>query len=234
MEKHNTNDWKCTIMSIIQAVITNEYAIIAGDRRAVIEKEGKILNHFNKIIKLNNQVMFGCTGGTLDNFQLFDGYCYYNTRNGYENTDHDINITYNEFIETITARFNEMYNLHINGSKRYDLGSIVCGFNGCEFEITALSIGSRLGSPDGIFKAHKAQNFPYKIATAGLQKHNDLLVSLAQKHYYEYKKQLTILQWKNIIKETIETGVDYDDTINSEVNFEIIRKIEKDGDIFFK
>ena len=61
-----------------------------------------------------------------------------------------------------------------------------------------------------------------------MTKHKDNFEILAQKHYFENKKQLTIRQWKNIMQEVVDDGSKFDDTIDNNLNFETIRKIEKE------
>ena len=45
-------------MSIIQAVITDKICVISGDSRVTNIQNGAYFSNFNKIIKLNNQIMF--------------------------------------------------------------------------------------------------------------------------------------------------------------------------------
>lgn len=178
--------------------------------------------------------MFGVTGNPINSFKLFDGYCFYNKVNGFSNLDNTFDISYEDFVNIILNRYNEMYKEHIVNKKQYDIGDIICGFNGSEFEIITLSLGLTLGFPDGVMTVHKAKDFPYKAAIAGLTKHKDNFEILAQKHYFENKKQLTIRQWKNIMQEVVDDGSKFDDTIDNNLNFETIRKIEKNGNIFYK
>ena len=81
-------------MSIIQSVITDKYCIISGDSRMTYLKDNSVVSGINKIIKLNNSIMFGITGNPYDSFKLFDGFCYYHTLKGVENVDTAINKTY--------------------------------------------------------------------------------------------------------------------------------------------
>jgi hypothetical protein len=231
--KNNINGWGI-IMSIIQAVITDKICVISGDSRITNIQNGAYFSNFNKIIKLNNQIMFGVSGNPLDSFKLFEGYCRYHMKKGFQNTDDSIDILYNDFVNIISNKFSEMYDEHKTNKKRYNIEDIICGFNGNEFEIITLSLGSIIGLPDGMVKVHKKKDFPYKTVIAGLQEHKDKFQILAQKHYFENKKQLTIRQWKNIMQEVVDDGSKFDDTIDNNLNFETIRKIEKNGNIFYK
>lgn len=58
-------------MSLVQAVITKKYLLLGADQRAI--KKDIIKENCNKIIKINDEIMFGCTGGVIDNSILFEG-----------------------------------------------------------------------------------------------------------------------------------------------------------------
>lgn len=220
-------------MSIIQSVITDKYCIISGDSRMTYLKVNTVVSGINKIIKLNNSIMFGITGNPYDSFKLFDGFCYYHTTKGFENTGEAISITYSDFVKIITGRYKIMKQEHESGAKKYDLGDIVCGVNENKFEITSFNLGSK-EHMDGIYTAHKSLNFPYKAAIVGSKGSNDILSELAQNLYFKYKEQLSVLQWKNIMQEVADITSKYDNTIDTNINFEVIRKIEKNGNIFYK
>ena len=63
---------------------------------------------------------------------------------------------------------------------------------------------------------------------------NDILSELAQSLYFKYKEQLSVLQWKNIMREVVDITLKYDNTIDTNINFEVIRKTENNGNIFYK
>lgn len=48
-------------MSIIQAVITDNFCLMSGDSRATYSNNNTCKSGFNKVIKLNNQILFGVT-----------------------------------------------------------------------------------------------------------------------------------------------------------------------------
>jgi hypothetical protein len=57
---------------------------------------------------------------------------------------------------------------------------------------------------------------------------NDILSELAQSLYFKYKEQLSVLQWKNIIRKVVDITSKYDNTIDTNINFEVIRKNRKE------
>ena len=71
-------------------------------------------------------------------------------------------------------------------------------------------------------------------AIVGSKGSDDILSELAQSLYFKYKEQLSVLQWKNIMREVVDITSKYDNTIDTNINFEVIRKIENNGNIFYK
>lgn len=211
-------------MSLVQAIITEKFILVGADNRG-IHPDGRIIETCNKLIKLNNNIIFGCTGGILDNFKLFDGYCYYSDKCGLSNSEDKFNISYNDFVDTISERFNIMLNeqRERKAVHKYEICSMICGYNGKEFEATTFSIGSKYNYPDGIIKVTKAINFPYKGVSAGKVEHLHMLEELVQKTYFKYGN-VTMRQYKNILYEIFENGATTDETINNIVRFESIRK----------
>ena len=89
-------------MSIIQAVITDNFCLMSGDSRATYSNNNTCKSGFNKVIKLNNQILFGVTGNPIHCFKLFDGYCFYDTKKGFVNSDKEFDdLSYIEFIGII-------------------------------------------------------------------------------------------------------------------------------------
>lgn len=186
----------------------------------------EIYENCNKLIKLNKEIIFGCTGGILDNFRLFEGFCDYSEQVGLIPSDNSFNLSYNEFVKVIATRFENMYKEHIdtNNTIRYDIKSLVGGFNGQEFEVTVFNLDSKFDFEDTIVKVHKSENFPYKGVTAGETIHSENLHMGVYKTYREYGENITILQYKNIMKDVFDQGAKIDKTINNDICFEKIKR----------
>lgn len=222
-------------MSIIQAVITDNFCLMSGDSRATYIKDNTYIEGFNKIIKLNNQILFGVTGDPMSSFKLFNEYCFYDCKKGFVNSDKILNISYLDFIKIITSRFYEMKNEYMKGIEKYDVGDIICGYNGKEFEITTFCLGSKMGFPDGIRVARKADNFPYKCAMVGLPEHiNKFQILTNELHERYLEENFSIRQFKNIMQEVVDEGSKFDYTIDNKLNFETIKKINRNDDIIFR
>ncbi len=211
-------------MSLVQAIITENFILVGSDSRG-IHPDGHIAETCNKLIKLNKNIIFGCTEGILDNFKLFNGYCYYSDELGLYNSEKKFDITYNDFVNIISNKFDimldEQYNKQLNC--RYEICSMICGYNGKEFEATTFVLGSKYGIPDGIIKVCKAKNFPYKGINAGKIEHLHTFEKLVAETYIKYH-DITLRQYKNILYEVFEYGAKIDDTINNNLCFESIRK----------
>lgn len=211
-------------MSLVQAIITEDFLLVGADKRAV-RHDGTTTENNNKLIKLNSNIIFGCTGGAMDNFKLFNGYCYYSDTIGFVNSDEQFDISYNDFADIISNRFQTMYNEHIdkNHNGHYEICSLVCGYNGNEFEVSLFTMGSTESIPDGIMKVTKSKTFPYKGVNAGKIVHIDKLQKLVEQSYFKYGN-LTMRQYKNILLDVFESGSKIDKTINNCVCFEKIKR----------
>lgn len=211
-------------MSLVQIIISKNFVLASADKRGN-HPNGSKTDNCNKLIKVNNEIIFACTGGILDNFKLFDGYCYYSDSFGLINSDKTFDISYNDFVEEISRRFELMLQEHtdITNKTQYDIGSVVCGYNGKEFEVTIFSIGGMDASQNGIHKVTKLLNFPYKGVSIGLPEHLNKLHELVEHDYFKYG-ELNIRKYKNIILNVFEQGAKFDDTINNIVCFEKIYK----------
>ncbi len=212
------------IMSLVQAIISKDFILVGADKRGNYS-DGSKLDNCNKIIKLNNGIIFACTGGILDNFKLFDGYCDHSDLLGLINSENEFNISYNDFVIEIANRFHKMYQKHIDSTNdiQYDIGSIICGHNGKEFEVTVFSLGGKDESQNGIHKATKPVNFPYKGVSIGEPQHLNMLETLVEQTFFKYG-ELTIRLYKNIMLDVFEQGAKTDSTINNIVCFEKIRR----------
>lgn len=212
-------------MSLVQAVITDNFILVGADTRGV-NSDNTTTEGINKLIKMNQDIIFGCTGGIVDNFELFSGFCYYSPERGLVKAEENFDITYSDFVKKIIQRFNKMKIKHDDSSnnKKYNIMSVICGYNGSEFEITAISLTPEDCNVDGITFVHKKTDFPYKCVSMGKVEHKDEFERLTNKFHYEGIYYFTtILQYKNIIKEVFNNGAKIDTEINNKVMFETIK-----------
>ena len=212
-------------MSLVQAIITKDFILVGADKRGMIIEDKIINEECNKMIKLNKGIIFACTGGIKDNYKLFKDYCNYSDEVGLMPLEREKEVSYSEFVKRISTRYQEMSLEHNNDEnlRTYDIHSIICGYNGEEFEITAFSLGAKKGMVDGIYKIHKTPDFIYRGVNLGEEMHMEMLHELVGITYHKFGK-VTMLQYKNIILEVFEKGSKLDETINTNVCFERIKK----------
>lgn len=91
-------------MSLVQTVITENFILVGSETRG-IKADGSFIETVNKVIKVNNTIIFGCTGGVIDNYTLFDDFCDYSDENGIIPLKEEVKITYEDFVEFISKRF---------------------------------------------------------------------------------------------------------------------------------
>lgn len=209
-------------MSLIQGVITENFILVGADKRG-IRCTGEISENCNKLIKYNDDIIFGCTGGILDNFKLFDGFCGYSDQTGLVHLDKQYDISYNNFVQQISSKFDLMYSEIQNDIKSYDIGSLIAGFNGKEFEITTFGIGSEDNEMDGIYHIHRSPSFPYKVINFGKIEHMNKIDEMLSYQYQVYG-DLNIRQCKNIMLTVFNQAAKTDNTINNKLVFAKIRK----------
>lgn len=206
-------------MSLVQAIITNKFVIMSADTRGNGDNDYKI-EGFNKMVRVNRQIVFGCTGGIKDNYLLFDGFCKYSDKNGLTPNEEECDISYNEFVAIITKRFRRMYELKHRKENPipYEIMSVVAGFNGNTFEATTFNIDSS----NGIDKAVQPINFPYKGVSAGKIEHLKKLEFLVEENYKKYGR-ISLGDYKNVLREVYKSGAEFDDTINNDIQLEVIK-----------
>lgn len=208
-------------MSLVQVIITKKFALVCGDMRSVDDQDNIINENFNKVIKLNKEIIFGCTGNIKDNFKLFDGYCYLHKHYGFVNSEKSFdNISYIDFVNIIVEKFNKMTEEHKDNENniRYNIKSTICGFNGQEFEATNfLMIDDKSFKPQ-IKKLIIHPNNPCDIATLGEFSHDDNLRYLILK-----ENPITIRQYKNILQTNFDYCSKTNVSINNICHFEQIR-----------
>lgn len=211
-------------MSLVQVILTDEFVLAAAETRAV-KPDGLTIDGCNKMIKVNNEIIFGCTGGIKDNYKLFYGFCDYSNQSGLVKLEKTVSISYIDFIEMIINRFNEMRKIHDdpNNKIKFEIMSIVCGYNGKKFEAVLFSLAS--DNCNGITTIHKPSNFPFKCISAGKIEHKEEFDRIA--NYYHENTTCdftTILQYKNILREVFTNGAKNDSEINSDIKFEKIKR----------
>lgn len=210
-------------MSLVQAVIAENFVLVGAETRGV-NYDGTFIETVNKLIKVNNNIILGCTGGIMDNYTLFSDFCDYTDIHGLIPLQEEIKINYNEFVDIISKRFLVMYERkhNVQNAIPYEIMSIICGYNGSEFEAVLFNIDANINNC--IMKIHKPLNFPYKGINAGNAFHLSNLSDFIEDVYFKQNGNMTLLHYKNAMRYTFEIGSKQDDRINNNLQFQVIRK----------
>ena len=59
-------------MSLVQVVLTDEFVLVGAEMRAV--SDNVIIDNANKLVKINENIIVGCTGNVNDNLELFSDF----------------------------------------------------------------------------------------------------------------------------------------------------------------
>lgn len=211
-------------MSLVQAVITKKFILVAAETMGT-KKDGTVIENCNKLIKLNKQIVIGYTGRLEDNYELFGEFCNYAYEQGLTKIKDNIDISYKDLIKIITNKFKQLEIIHKDKTnpKSYEIISMVCGYNGNEFEVVTFKLSSNEEEPNGISIKKREQNFPFRCISAGKTEHKKEFDKIANQYndirLYDFK---TIRQYKNILTEVFEKGAKSDNTINDKIKFERI------------
>lgn len=210
-------------MSLVQTVITKDFILMGADTREIPDGSNEALDHYNRILKINDGILVGITGDVNDNLKLFDGFCQLDPTEGFKNSDEAVTMSYSDFVQALKERFETIKQEHEaeDNPKKYNISSVVCGYNGEELEATCFVIDAldRL-VPNALTKTC-LNDKPYHGISCGRMEH---YINLDK--YAFQQKPTTILQYKNVLRSVFETGAQLDKTMNSNCCFEKIRKTD--------
>lgn len=205
-------------MSLVIAICAKDYIIAVGEKIEMNDKEEVISNGFNKLVKIGNNMIAGCTGKVSDNLELFNGLIELHPDNGFvSNCQGELPVP--EILNVLFERYNFMGLKHHSGVYTYSLFSFLCWRHEGELLITVFSLSEDENIPQGVMHVAHSENEPYAFVFGGNSKHADAL-----KKKLELQQPKTILQYKRIMKEVIDEGVLFDKKINNQIHFEIISK----------
>lgn len=196
-------------MSLVQAVICDEFAFVAGEQQLKLNS-GAVLHNFRKIFRLNDNVIIGLSGSMDDNYYLFQDYL---TIDFERKEDCPDSLT--DVFDKVTARYQEM-----TEQGECDVFSLVCGWNGSGFEAKTFFINSQLGEEDRITDVRPEHEKDAKLISCGDDRHYDNFLA----GVYRHGADINGLQ--RAFRETLAQGVMFDDFIDKNAQFEVIRRPE--------
>lgn len=196
-------------MSLVQAVICDEFAFVAGEQQLKLNS-GAVLHNFRKIFKLNENVIIGLSGSMDDNYYLFQDYLTIDFE-----LKEDCPDSLEDVFDKVTARYREM-----TEQGECDVFSLVCGWNGSGFEARTFFINSQLGEENRITNVRPEHEKDAKLISCGDDRHYDNFLA----GVYRHGADINGLQ--RAFRETLAQGVMFDDFIDKNAQFEVIRRPE--------
>lgn len=196
-------------MSLVQAVICDEFVFVAGEQQLKLNS-GAVLHNFRKVFRLNDNVIIGLSGSMDDNYYLFQDYLTIDFELKGDRPD-----SLAEVYEKVGARYREM-----TEQGECDVFSLVCGWNGFGFEGKTFYINSQFGEENRITEVRPEHEKDAKLISCGDDRHYDNFLA----GVYKYGADLNGLQ--KSFRDTLAQGVMFDDFIDKNAQFEVIRRPE--------
>ena len=200
-------------MSLVQAYISENFILMCGEQRAILS-DGTVNENFKKVFKLKDTTIIGITGTIEANIVLFQSYLHIDG-NVLEVSKN--NHTYNEVVLNILNSYlNNKYYIDKKG-----VHSLVCGWDG--EKMTGITIFTNDNDPSMRPINILTPEYPGHIrpVSCGLAIHRDNTMKIAQE-----LNPKNILECKTLFKKVILEGVKIDYSINNNLTFEKIRKVD--------
>ena len=196
-------------MSLVQAVLCDRFALVCGEQQLNLSSGG-VLHNFRKIFKVNENVVIGLSGVIEDNYYLFQDYL---------NVDftlkEDCRDSLEEVFDKVAARYREM-----TSQGECDVFSLVCGWNGFGFEGKTFYINSQFGEESRVTEVRPEHEKDAKLISCGDNRHYDNFLA----GVYKYGAEVYGLQ--KAFRDTLAQGVMFDEFIDKNAQFEVIRRPE--------
>ena len=194
-------------MSLVQAVICDKFAFVAGEQQLNLNNGG-VLHNFKKVFRVNENVIIGLSGAIEDNYYLFQDYL---------NVDftlkEDCGDSLEEAFDRVAGRYQEM-----TDQGECDVFSLVCGWNGFGFEGKTFFINSQFGEESRITDVRPEHEKDAKLISCGDNRHYDNFLA----GVYRYGAEVYGLQ--RAFRDTLAQGVMFDEYIDKNAQFELIRR----------
>ena len=194
-------------MSLVQAVICNQFALVCGEQQLNLSNGG-VLHNFRKIFKVNGNVIIGLSGAMDDNYYLFQDYL--NVEFGLREDCPD---SLDEVFEKVTARYQEMV-----AQGECDVFSLVCGWNGRSFRAKTFFVTSAEGETSRITDVVPAHDMDAKVISCGDDRHYDNFLARVNRYGF------SIFGLQRAFRDVLSQGVMFDDFIDKNAQFEVIRR----------
>lgn len=196
-------------MSLVQAVICDQFALVCGEQRLNLNNGG-VLHNFRKIFKVNKDVIIGLSGAMDDNYYLFQDYL---------NVDFTLKEDCRDSLEEVFDKVSERYR-EMTEQGECDVFSLVCGWNGFAFEGKTFYINSQFGELNKITSVKQAHERDAKLISCGDNRHYDNFMAAVYRHGAD------IYGVQKAFRDVLAQGIMFDDFIDKNAQFELIRRPE--------
>ena len=197
-------------MSLVQAVLCSDFALVCGEQQLNLNSGG-VLHNFKKIFKVNNDVIIGLCGAMDDNYYLFQDYL---------NVDftlkEDCGDSLEEVFDRVAGRYQEM-----TDQGECDVFSLVCGWNGSAFEAKTYYINSVFGENSQITDVKLENEKDAKLISCGDNRHYENFMAGV------YRYGISVYGLQRAFWDVLAQGVMFDEFIDKNAYFEVIRKPEE-------
>lgn len=194
-------------MSLVQAVLCDQFALVCGEQQANLDNGG-VLHNFKKVFKLNENVIIGLSGVIEDNYYLFQDYL-----NMDFTMKEDCSDSLSDVFEKVAARHQEM-----TAQGECDVFSLVCGWNGSGFEGKTFFVDS--SGDSSITEAKPEHPMEAKLISCGDNRHYDNFLSCMKRYGFN------VLGLQNTFRDVLALGIKFDDYIDTNAWFELIKRPE--------
>jgi len=194
-------------MSLVQAVICDQFALVCGEQRLNLVNGG-VLHNFRKIFKVNDNVIIGLSGSMDDNYYLFQDYL-----NVEFQLREDCSDSLAEVFGKVTARYREMV-----AQGECDVFSLVCGWNGYSFEAKTFFVDSVNLQNSRITDVRPAHGKDAKVISCGDDRHYENFLAGVKRYGFG------VPGLQRAFRDVLSQGVMFDDFIDKNAQFELIRR----------
>ena len=204
-------------MSLVISVACGEFVVMGGEGKAVWD-DGLIITDFRKVFKINNNILIGIAG-TLQGISRFAGFLFNIQDRRFVIKGFQPEPSYNEIKELLDDSYDDI----MKSSSCDTFFVAIAGWDGKQFCMDSYFYNSvdKTNNQRSHIVPQSTNDFKCVcLENCGPHHFNDF-VSFATK-----MTEANIIQTKNAIKNTIDIGIAYDDSINKNYIFETIRKKE--------
>lgn len=197
-------------MSLVQAVVCDQFVLVCGEQQLNLSNGG-VLHNFRKIFKVNEQVIIGLSGAIEDNYYLFQDYL---------NVDftlkEDCSDSLEDVFNKVAVRYQEMAE-----QGECDVFSLVCGWNGSGFEAKTYFTSSGSAENNLITDVKPEHEKDAKLISCGDNRHYDNVIAGV------YRYGVTVYGIQRAFWDVLSQGVMFDEYIDKNAQFEVIRRPEQ-------